>query len=810
MALSHYIKIARRNMARQKMYAAIKIGGFAIGIAACILVSLLIRHELSYDKHIPGADKIYRVALRFKDNDRIENGVHFPAPMAKAIQANFPEVENAGRLMSSNLFDGAGSNQVRTFSKPENHYEEGFTYVDQSWLDILHVPMVYGERSKALAEPNTIVISKKKADKYFPGENPVGKLLILNDNKASPYKVGGVMEDFPTTSHLQYDFLLTMTGKSLWPGEQDTWMAQNYGIYLRLRKGTEVRSFEKRLHQTIVNKYYLPAMKSSGMVDAEELVSKAAIFLQPVTDIHLRSYDFADWDKRGDIRFVWMFGAVAVFILLIACINFLNLSTARSSKRAKEVGLRKVIGSQRRELIHQFLVESMLYSFLAFIIAVIIAAAVLPVFNQIAGRELAMPWATGWFVPALILSSLLTGLLAGVYPSFYLSAFRPISVLKGNLSLGVKNGGLRSALVIFQFTTSIVLLVGTFVIYRQMQFILNSKLGFDKEQVLLVKGTSTLREKTKTFRDELVKLPFVKNVSVSDYLPVSGTKRNGNTFWKEGKITEEAGVQGQRWAVDENYLNTLGIKLIAGRNFSKDMPTDSQAIIINRSMAEKIGYDDAIGKIITNGDNFRVIGVVEDFHFESMKEKVLPLVLNFGNSNDIVAIKLNGGDIKKHIAAVNTIWKRFAPNLTMRYDFLDESFAAMYADVQRTGYIFTGFAVLALIVACLGLFALAAYMAEQRSKELSIRKVLGASATALFALLTGNFMKLIGISLLIAIPLAWWLMQRWLEDFVYRIHITWDLFIWAGVSIVFISMVTICHQAIKAAIANPVRSLRSE
>jgi putative ABC transport system permease protein len=414
-------------------------------------------------------------------------------------------------------------------------------------------------------------------------------------------------------------------------------------------------------------------------------------------------------------------------------------------------------------------------------------------------------------LPLLVASAFIIGLLAGLYPAFYLSYFKPINTLKGNLSLGSKNGKLRSTLVVLQFTISIVLLIGTSVIYKQMQYILNSKTGFDKDEVVMIQGTDALRDQTASFKNELLRLPVVKNVSVSDFLPVADTKRNDNTFWKEGHLMEDRGISTQHWVVDENYIPTLGMKLIAGRNFSKDMHTDSAATIINKAMADKLGYANPIGKMVTNGgEHLTVIGVIDNFYFESIKQQVNPLLMVPGNSNSIISVKVNAADMKQAFASINKVWKDFLPNQTMRYNFLDQSYAAMYADVQRMQYIFTGFAILAIIVACLGLFALAAFMAEQRTKEIGIRKVLGASVSNLFALLTGNFIKLIFISLVIAIPLGWLLMNKWLQDYVYRIHITWSIFAIAGIAVLLIALITICSQAIKAAIANPVKSLRTE
>lgn len=808
--LSHYLRVALRNMSRQKMYAAIKVGGFAIGVAACLLIGLLVRHEQRYDRNYPEGDRIYRMIGMYSGDGKLEKGVSFPAPYAKALKDDYPEVEQTARLMPSALFYGAGSNQLRREDNPMNTFEEGFAYADQALLDMLQVPMVYGDRNKALIEPNSMIITRSKAEKYYPGQDPVGKIMYLNDNAQQPYKIGGVIGDWPTTSHLRFDFLLTLTGKSLWGGEQTNWMASNYTTYVKLKAGTDAKQFSDKALKGTFSKYMLPAFEATGRTDARELLSKIGMYAQPLSDIHLKSYDIYDWETRGDSRFVWMFMAVAVFILLIACINFLNLSTARSANRAKEVGLRKVIGSQRSHLIAQFLTESILYSVCAFVLGFLLAWAVLPFFNQMTGKELTIPFRAWWLAPLFIVSALFIGLLAGLYPSFYLSAFKPIQVLKGGLARGTRNSGLRSGLVVFQFTTSIVLLIGTVVIYRQMQFILHSKIGFDKEQVLLVQGTGTLGKKVHTLKEELIKLPSVSNASVSGYLPTE-SKRDGNPFWKEGKTKEEAAVGGQKWYVDDRYVPTFGIKMATGRNFSPQMPTDTQAAVINQAMVKKLHLADPVGAKITNGwEHFTVIGVMEDFHFESMKKEIVPLCLALGRVGDVVSVKLKPGNAEKAIAEVSALWKTFAPNQPIRYSFLDDNFARMYRDVERTGFVFTSFAILAIIIACLGLFALAAFMAEQRNKEISIRKVLGASATGLFMLLVNNFLKLIFLSLLIATPLGWWLMSRWLQDYTYRISITWDIFLVAGLAILFIALVTICYQSIRAAIASPIKSLRSE
>ncbi|GAA0548476.1 ABC transporter permease [Chitinophaga japonensis] len=813
--LKNYFKIAVRQLQKQKLYAAVKIGGFALSIAACLLIALYIRHEVSYDKYYPDADRIYRVVGEMSDNGVVNKGCSFPAPFAGAMKQQFPEIELAPRLMPSNLFTGAGSNQLRPAGRAENTYEEGFTYADPQLLEMFSIPMVYGDRAHALDEPNTIVISKRKADKYFPGENPVGKMLILNDDGKKPYRIGGVMEDIPTNSHLHgFDFLLTLKGHELWPGEQTTWGASNYENYIMVRPGTDIARLETRMLDYTVNEFYIPLLKQEGSKNLERLGKSLhlRLHLQPVGDIRLYSQGIDDSRSHGDIRFIWLFGAIAVFILIIACINFINLSTAKSANRAKEVGLKKAIGAFRSSLVQQFLAESLLYSVLSFIIGLLLAWLLLPYFNSLAGKSLSVPWTAWWLAPLFLASAVLIGLLAGLYPSFYLSAFRPMAVLKGHLSRGSRNANLRSVLVVFQFTTSVILIIGTFVIYRQMQFILNRKLGFDKDQVLMIQGAQTLGGQVRAFKEELRRLPQVKSVAVSDFLPVSGTKRNGNTFWKEGRQREDIGVPCQKWDIDHDYIRTMGMKIVAGRNFSPDMPSDSQAIILNQAMARKLfpNGENPVGQRITNYGTYEVIGVVADFNFESMRTHIEPLCMTLGNSPTIVAVKVGGTDMQGAIKAVTGVWKNFAAHQPFRYTFLDERFAQMYADVRRMGRIFTSFAVLAIIVACLGLFALSAFMAEQRSKEVSIRKVLGASVAQVTTLISKDFVKLVLIAVLLATPVAWWAMNQWLQDFAYRAEISWWMFPVTGLLVVLIALVTISFQSIKAAVANPVERLRAE
>jgi len=814
--INNYLKIAWRYLVKHRLYSAINIGGFAFSIAACTLISLYIIHETSYDRSYPDANRIYRAVGQVIDEQgNLLQGVALQAPVAETMKANLPEVEQAGRLLPNPLF-GAGSNEVSTDDRPESAHEEGVVYLDQELLDLLQLPMVYGDRQHALDAPHAVVLTATKARKYFADGNPIGKAIYLNNDKSKPYAVAGVVADIPTNSHLYgYDIFLNLRGASFYDGEPTNWMASNYVTYFKIRPGTDIDQLAVKMTRDLLDDYWIPAMKAAGR-QIPEFLSTAKIRLQPLPAIHLHSYDIRDYNDagtKGDIRFVWLFGGVAGFILLIACINFVNLATARAAGRAKEVGLRKVVGSYRSSLVAQFLTESMLYSLLSIVLGVLLAWLFLPLFNQLAGKQLTFPWASIGLFPAILLSAIGIGLLAGFYPAAYLSGFRPIQVLKGRLSRGAKNPVLRNGLVVFQFTASVILIVGTLVINSQMHFILNRKIGFDKDQVMVLQATHTLGKRVATLKDEIGNIPGVQQVTVSDYLPVKteGMKRNGNPFWKEGRVNDDPSVGGQFWLVDEDYLPTLGIQLHEGRNFDKGLATDSEAAIINQSLARSLRLERPVGAQITNGwKKMTVIGVVEDFNFESMKDEVDGLCMVLGSSPSMMAVKISGEDLPATVAAITAQWKEFLPQQSIRFTFLDESFAHMYANVQRTGTIFSYFAILAIVIACLGLFGLATFTTEQRTKEIGIRKVLGASVSGIVRMLSSDFVKLVLISIAIASPIAWWAMSRWLEDFAYRIDIQWWMFAVAGFAAVAIALLTVSWQAIKAAVANPVESLRDE
>ncbi len=818
--LKNHIKIALRQLKKQKFYSGVNILGLAIGVACCLLVVLFIKDELSYDQHHPKLDNLYRIGLDINFNDWKGRSTAIPPILTKTLVEEIPEVENAARFNPH--FENAGSNLVRRQQERENQFEEGFVYADQAIFELFHLPLANrtnqspsAAKRELLTQPNTVVITERMARKYFGDANPVGELLVLNDDSGQSYKITGVIENLPRQSHFQYDFFLSMP--SLEDSKSTGWIANNYYAYVTLTPGTDPASLEGKLRAFSL-KNFGPQFKEFLNTDFEALERQGQyyrLFLQPMRDVYLKSEGYvAHGVKAGDIRYVWLFGAIAMFILLIALANFINLSTARSANRAKEVGLRKVLGSFHRQLIGQFLTESVLMSVLAFVIGTVFASVLLPFFNTVSGKVLNIPFTSPGFWVVLLAASLTAGLLAGLYPSFYLSGFQPVKVLKGKLNLGAKSGWLRSGLVVFQFAISIGLIVATCVVYQQMNFIQNKKLGFEKEQVLLIEDTYTISDQLPAFKAALKKLPEAKNVTVSSYLPLEGGRRNSIAFYPKGKTTAEDQVLLQLWRIDEDYINTLGMNLIDGRNFLPEMRTDSQALIVNETAVKAFGLgDNPIGKELTTPfDNqmFKVIGVVEDFHFEGLKRKVSSVAFSFGLSSSVVSVKSTAAEMEQLIAKSEDIWKSIAPAQPFRYNFLDDRFATMYRSEDRAGKLFFLCSVIAIFIACLGLLALATFMTEQRMKEIGIRKVLGASVPEIVFQLSKKFLGFVFVGLLLAVPIAWTQMARWLDNFVYRIEVEWWMFALSGALAIGIAFLTVGFQSMRAALVNPVESLRSE
>ncbi|HSF45156.1 MAG TPA: FtsX-like permease family protein, partial [Chitinophagaceae bacterium] len=579
----------------------------------------------------------------------------------------------------------------------------------------------------------------------------------------------------------------------------------------------------KRIFRDFLNTYAVPQAKAfmpvNNMDDFEKSGNYLRYSLMPITDIHLKSERFPELGVNGNEQNVFIFSAVALFILLIACINFMNLSTARSSNRAKEVGIRKVLGTEKRTLVWQFLTESTLVAFMSLLIALGITILIMPFFNDLSGKSLSISsLLRPGFILVLILAPIVVGFLAGSYPAFYLSSFQPITVLKGKLSGGFKKSSFRSALVVMQFTATIFLIIATIVVYSQLNYIQTRKLGFSKEQVLVIDNTYVLGNQSKPFKEEVLKLSGVQNGTLSSYLPVSSSSRSDNTYSKEAVMDAANGLNMQTWNVDYDYLNTLGMEIKKGRNFSKDFGTDSTAVIINETTAKLLGYADPVGQFIYyagdgNGgyvQKLQIIGVVNNFNYESLRQNVGPLCFRLGESTGSASFKVGTSDIKTLVSQVETVWKKMAPGMPFSYRFLDDAFDSMYRTEQRMGKLALGFSILAVLVACMGLFGLATYAAEQRVKEIGIRKVLGAPVMGIVEMLSVDFVKLVVISALIAFPLSWWAMDKWLTNFAYRIDISWWVFVVAAAISIFIAMATTSYQAVRAALMNPVKSLRTE
>lgn len=805
--LRTYFKIALRNLKRHKLFSAINILGLAIGIATCLIIMLFVNNELSYDRYNKNADRMVRVFFQGNvQGEKLNESTVMP-PVAQTLKADFPEVEDATR--------------IRDYGKPRLAYgeksfkDDALAFVDSNFFQVFTLPLTEGDAKTALAEPNTIVITRALAKKYFGSENPMGKVVKFKDGSFAPFKVTGVIDKVPVNSHFNFELFASMAG--LPEASEPSWMTSNFYTYLVLPADYDYKQLEAKLPQ-VVEKYMGPQLlQAMGMTLAQFSAkgNNIGLFLQPLTDIHLRS-DFAnDLSPAGDISYIYIFGAIALFMLLIACINFMNLSTAGASKRAREVGIRKVLGSMKMELVRQFLVESIFITAIALILAIVFMYLALPVFNDLSGQTLTLDFSDHpLLLPGLLLFVLLIGMIAGSYPAFYLSSFKPVTVLKGEFTAGKKSVRLRSGLVVFQFLISIILIVSTTVVYKQLSYIQSKKLGYNKEQVMVL-PTWMLGKNSEVFRQQLLNDPRVVSVSRSGFLP-AGPSNNNNFFIWAGQNSTQL-IKTLRYDVDENYIPTLGIQLLSGRNFSKDFANDSSGIILNQAAAKVLGWgENANGHIISTYTNrgekitYNVIGIVKDFHFRSLHERISPLVMVLAPDPGTMIVKLKTEDVAGLLARVKTQWAKMGAEEPLSYSFLDERFNNTYQSEQKIGLILGIFAGLTIFVACLGLFGLATFTAEQRTKEIGIRKVLGASVAQITTLLSKDFFRLVLIAILIASPIAWYAMNKWLQDFAYRITIEWWVFALAGLLAILIAVLTVSFQAIKAALANPVKSLRTE
>ena len=815
--LKNYLKTAFRNLLKQRFYAGINILGLAVGIACCLLMSLWVLDELSYDRFHTKSDRIYRAIVDLKFGEMAFKGPNMPAPFRDAVLQDLPGVKNAAR------FRETGHRLLRVPGRDmSNIRENNVAFVDPEMFEMLSFDILAGDPVQGLIEPYTVAINRSTQEKYFPNQSAVGQTLLLNDEQE--WRVVAVYEDLPSNSHFHLNLMLSMESRD--EAKNSEWLSHNFYTYLELEPSVDAAGVEGKF-EGILERYVAPQVLQFVGASPEEMEASGNHIhygLQPLAEVHLSSEDYMDaFEPSGSMSYVYIFSAVALFILLIACINFMNLSTARSAGRAREVGVRKALGSQRHHLVSQFLTESMLVTLIAFLLGLLLADLIMPSFNELANKDLSLPWSEWWFLPVILGAIVVIGLMAGLYPAFFLSAFQPVQVFKGSLSRGARSGQLRSALVVFQFATSIVLIVSTAVVYRQLGYVQDKKVGFNKDQVLILESVYSMGDaKARTFKRELGNLPEVEHASLSSYLPVSGSSRNNTAFWPTGNRTQETSIIMQNWSVDHDFVQAMGMEIVTGRNFSLDFPTDSQGVILNEEAVRQWGLEDPIGKRVSTfagglsqdgnpkSKDYTVVGVVKDFHFESLKAKVSPLGLFIGNSTGNLALRLSGSDMATVLAKAEAKWTEFAPTQPFSYSFMDERFADMYEQEQRIGNIFAAFAGLAILIACLGLFALAAFMAEQRTKEISIRKVLGADVRQIVVLLSGDFLKLVGIALLVAVPVAWYSMDRWLQDYAYRVDLDVWTFVLAGAIAMGIALLTVSSQSIRAAHANPGDALRND
>jgi putative ABC transport system permease protein len=804
--IKNYLTIAWRSLTKNKVFSFINIFGLAIGLTCCMLISAYIYQEVTYDTYPVNAKSIYRVGLHLTENAGVTDFALVDAAVGQGIKNNIPGV------VASTRISGRGSVYVKYDDKLFK--EEHFSIADSNFLAMFSLPLIQGDGRSALVDPNTVVITSQTAKKYFGSASAIGKTLTLQGER--DLKVTGVIDKVPDNSHFNFDAFIS---KATYPSKRETWSNINFYTYLLLNNGADAKKIEAQF-PALVLKYAAPEIQNDmgvSLAEAQKSVNTFRFFLMPLTDIHLHSATKFEMEPNGDIHYVYIFSALAAFILLLACINFMNLSTASSVKRAKEVGIRKVMGSLKSSLISQFLTESVVVTALAMVIGLILVYFALPYFNALAGKQFDM----GLFVSPKSIAIevflvLLVGIIAGIYPAFFLSSFKVLNVLKGNTSAGpAKRNFLRSGLVVFQFFISTSLIIATMVVYRQLNYMQNIKLGYDKEQVLVINDAYSLGNNIDAFKQQLLRDPRVANATVTGTVPGSANMDGTQIYAKEFNDKQEhKEIHTNIYHVEDSYLATLGIKIAAGRNFSSAQPADSSAVVINEALVREIGWGntDPIGKtIVRSGQReFKVVGVVKDFHYTSAKQKIAPLMFLPGRSNMLMAVKVHSADVSAFLTDVKKQWDAYRATAPFSYSFLDEQYAALYSAEQRTGKIFTSFAIVAIIIASLGLFGLAAFSIRQRVKEIGIRKVLGASSGTITGMLSAEFLKLVGIAIVVSVPVTWYAMHKWLQDFAYRIDISWWVFVLAGFIAILVAFVTVSFQSVRAALANPVKSLRSE
>ncbi|MEO8861575.1 MAG: ABC transporter permease [Ginsengibacter sp.] len=801
--IKNYLKIALRNLRKNKIFSFINIFGLAIGLTCFMFIAVFVYNELSYDKYPVNAKDMYRVLLSATGNGDVAVYPRVDAAVGKGMKNAFPEIKTSTRLAPSNDFIKYDDKQFK---------EEHLAFADSNFLKMFSIALIEGNTTTALVEPNSIVIDKAFAKKYFGNDDAIGKSLSVGTANQL-YKVTGVIDKVPDNSHFHFDAFMSLSTMHF---THETWSNVNFFTYLELNKNVDLKKLQAKFPQ-LVAKYVVPEIQHDmgvSLAEAQKSVNTFVFSLQPLTEIHLYSNTKYELEPNGDIQYVYTFSALAIFILLLACVNFTNLSTARAVKRSREVGIRKVLGSIKKQLIAQFLTESVLLTFFAMLCALVLIFILLPYFNQLANKNINFGFFLHYQSILVMLSIVfLTGILAGIYPAFFLSSFNTIKVLKGSATQSSQKKPLRSSLIVFQFFVSIALIIATIIVYQQLHYMQNKKLGYDKEQVLYLPDARLPGKNQTAFEQQLMQDNRVVAASISRFVPGSGFM-DGTEIYPRNENGNGTEIHANIYRVDYDYVKTLGIHISQGRYFSKDFPTDSSGVVINEAAVRELGWSgtNPIGKsLVRSGQHeFKVVGVVKDFNYASVKQKVAPLMMLLGGNFGGLIIKIKTTSVKGFLADLKKQWDVFNPESPFDYTFLDDNFAKLYVSEIRTQQIFSAFAIIAVIIAGLGLFGLSAFVIEQRTKEIGIRKVLGASIQNVLLLVSKEFLLLVAIAFIISVPVTWFAMNKWLQDFAYRIHINAWVFVVAGFLAIVIALFTISFQAIKAAIANPVKSLRTE
>lgn len=807
--LQNYIKLAVRNLLRNKVYSSINIAGLSLGIACCLLLVLYVQDELSYDKHHARLNDIYRIDTQFEsDLIGLDKLASVSPPIAMTMLEEIPEVEAAARAVHSFEEQSLIRYNDRVF------YERDGLIADSTIFDVLTYEFIEGNPKKALTDANTIVISKTMARKFFGTEPALDKSVSISQGDgAVNYKITGVFND-DKKSVVRANYFTSMMSQGMGeylrtnPETANEWAGQNFvPSYLKLAPGHSRQAVDKKMND-VLNKYGAEDMKALGI--------RKSLFLEPLRDIYL----YSAVDKNQRITYLYIILSIAAFILLIACINFVNLSTAKATKRAAEIGIRKVMGAFRSSLIRQMLGEAMVIVLIAIVVGIVLVQLTLPAFNTMASKQIVFSRENiGYFAAALAALAVITGLVAGGYPAFYMSSFQPAAVLKGKFNLSSSSGILRQALVVFQFVIAIMLICGMMVISKQLTFMQQRELGFNSHaKIVLPLRTSEARKQADALKDELLRANIVQQASRTVYVP-------GAPIWSDMAFYVDGGsmntaILNRRNQVEHDYLDLLGIKLLAGRNFNELDSASHEKLIINKTSAKKFGFepDKIVGQNVHfdwqgKKYTFQIIGVMDDYNQSSLKEAIVPICFELSDQSDrfrFMVASIPTENFSQTVKSIGQVWKKLVGDTPFEYVFLDDNIQKQYEQDRNVSKIITVFTVIAMIICSLGLFGLSSYMAERRFKEIGIRKVMGANVQQIVVMMSGEFVKLIGIAFLIGAPVAWYIMDRWLDDFAYKISLDVTVFILAGLSAAIVAMITISYESIRAASANPVKSLRTE